>query len=204
MSTKISYNLSSEKTPIFLLHGWGMNKSIWGELLALLPAVIQSRITCLDLPGYGDNRVKFAEYDLTSLTDWLADQINEPSIVIGWSLGGLITQNLAFHYPSKVSKIGLIASSPKFMQSETWPGIKPDVLTMFLSQLSKDHVKTVARFLAIQAMGSDSARQDIMALKEVVLSVLPPEQTALKNGLNILQQVDLREQLIHLNCPEFA
>ncbi|WP_341205943.1 pimeloyl-ACP methyl ester esterase BioH [uncultured Psychrosphaera sp.] len=204
MSTPISYNLSTEETPIILLHGWGMNRQIWGELYTLLPDEIQQRIRCLDLPGYGDNRVELAEYDLCSLTDWLAAQINEPSVVIGWSLGGLIAQNLAFHYPDKVSKIGLVSTSPRFMQDETWPGIKPDVLTLFLSQLSQDHVKTVERFLAIQAMGSDSARQDITALKNVVLSVLPPEQTALKKGLNILQQVDLREQLKQLACPVFA
>jgi len=204
MCTDISYNLSSEKTPIILLHGWGMNKTIWTELVAQLPKDIQSRMQCLDLPGYGDNRIELQEYNLTSLTQWLAAQINQPSIVIGWSLGGVLAQNLALHFPDKVSKVGLIASSPKFMKTDSWPGIKSEVLTLFLSQLSKDHKKTVERFLAIQAMGSNSARKDITALKNVVLNVQLPSQIALQEGLRILQNVDLREQLSELSCPIFA
>lgn len=204
MSINTSYNLASEKTPIILLHGWGMNRRIWLELLPLLPDEITNRMECLDLPGYGDNRVKLKNYDLKNLTDWLAQQINQPSIVIGWSLGGLLAQNLAFHYPGKVAKLGLIASTPKFIKTDDWPGIKNEVLTLFLSQLSTDHVKTVERFLAIQAMGSNSAKKDIMALKHTVLSVPSPDKLALQEGLKILQQVDLRAQLTLLTCPIFA
>lgn len=204
MCTDISYNLNSEKSPIILLHGWGMNKTIWSELVALLPDDMQSRIHCFDLPGYGDNRIELQEYNLTCLTEWLAAQIHQPSIVIGWSLGGLLAQNLALNFPDKVSKVGLIASSPKFMKTDDWPGIKAEVLTLFLKQLSKDHVKTVERFLAIQAIGSDSARKDISALKKVVLSVPLPSATALQEGLRILQNVDLREQLAQISCPIFA
>jgi pimeloyl-[acyl-carrier protein] methyl ester esterase len=204
MRTDISYNLSSEKTPIILLHGWGMNKTIWSAVVKLLPEGIQSRIRCLDLPGYGDNKVELADYNLPALTHWLASEVTTPSIVIGWSLGGLLAQNLAFHSPEKVTKVGLIASSPKFMKSDTWAGIKPDVLTLFLNQLSKDHVKTVERFLANQAMGSESARKDITALKNVVLNMELPSQVALQEGLRILQGVDLRDQLSQLTCPVFA
>lgn len=204
MRTDISYNLSTEKTPIILLHGWGMNKTIWAELVVQLPEDVQSRIQCLDLPGYGDNRIDLETYDLTTLTHWLATHINQPSIVIGWSLGGLLAQNLAYAFPEKVSKIGLVASSPKFMKTDGWPGIKPEVLTLFLSQLSQDHKKTVERFLAIQSMGSNSARQDIIALKNTVLKAELPSQVALQEGLRILQDVDLRAQLSRLSCPMFA
>ena len=204
MHTEAIYNLPSEQTPIILLHGWGMNKTIWVEMVALLPEEIQSRIQCLDLPGYGDNRVELEKYDLMSLTNWLAGQINQTSIVIGWSLGGLLAQNLAYRFAEKVSKIGLIASSPKFMKTDNWPGIKSEVLTMFLDQLSKDHKKTVERFLAIQAMGSRSARKDITTLKEVVLNASLPSQVALKEGLRILQDADLRLQLTQVSCPVFA
>jgi pimeloyl-[acyl-carrier protein] methyl ester esterase len=90
------------------------------------------------------------------------------------------------------------------MREDTWPGIKSDVLTMFLNQLSKDHKKTVERFLAIQAMGSDSDRKDITVLKHVVLNVPLPSQVALHEGVRIIQDVDLREPLSRISCPIFA
>ncbi len=204
MCTDNSYNTEVQNPPIILLHGWGMNKNIWRMLVERLPKEIQQRVRCLDLPGYGDNRQELEQYDITQLTKWLSFEIQQPSIIVGWSLGGLIAQNLAYQFPEKVDKLALVASSPKFLQSDNWPGIKPDVLTLFLSQLSKDHIKTVERFLAIQAMGSHSARQDISMLKDTVLSQAAPSEIALKKGLEILQKVDLREQLKQLSCPVFA
>ncbi len=62
-----------------------------------------------------------------------------------------------------------VASSPHFSAENGWPGIKPEVLRDFEHQLSEDFQRTVERFLALQTMGTDSARQDARLLKSVVL-----------------------------------
>ena len=41
------------KTPLVLLHGWGVNSQIWEEIL---PALSESfELHVLDLPGYGND-----------------------------------------------------------------------------------------------------------------------------------------------------
>ena len=94
-----------------------------------------------------------------------------------------------------------MASSPCFTAHEDWPGIKPETLESFQQQLSNDFQRTVERFLALQTMGTENARQDARQLKEVVLSQPMPSVAVLEGGLEILREVDLRAQLPQLAMP---
>lgn len=172
--------------PIVFLHGWGMNAKVWDVIRPELEAVHNSPLYFLDLPGFGSNQNAPKPYDLNALADWLDSHIDSPAIVLGWSLGGLVAQRFAEKFPDKVVQLGLIASTPKFLQTDQWPGIKPEVLAMFAKQLQDDHGKTIERFMAIQAMGSETAKEDIRQLKELVLSAEPALPEALTEGLNIL------------------
>ena len=106
---------------------------------------------------------------------------------------------IAKHWPNKVSKVILVASSPFFAEADDWPGIKASVLEQFKEQLVNQREKTIERFLAIQAMGSESARDDIKQLKHLLNQYSAPKSEALSAGLNILQNDDLRNVFAH--CP---
>ncbi|STL85246.1 carboxylesterase (biotin synthesis protein BioH) [Escherichia coli] len=80
-------------------------------------------------------------------------------------------------------------------------GIKPDVLAGFQQQLSDDFQRTVERFLALQTMGTETARQDARALKKTVLALPMPEVDVLNGGLEILKTVDLRQPLQNVSMP---
>jgi hypothetical protein len=58
----------------------------------------------------------------------------------------------------------------------------------------------VERFLALQTMGTETARQDARTLKQTVLSLPMPDVEVLNGGLEILKTVDLREPLAALRC----
>jgi len=206
MCSQYSNSQSSSQTPIVLLHGWGMNKMIWQPIIQDLPVDIAKRIINLDLPGFGENTDYSAGYELKDLANWLNSELADHEAVqlVGWSLGGLVAQQFAMMFPDKVQRLGLVASSPKFMAHEDWLGIKPDVLAMFAQQLVKDHKLTIERFLAIQAMGSKTARQDIKQLKDLVTSAPEPNLQALSKGLELLEKEDLRSQWSQLQCAVFA
>ena len=88
-------------------------------------------------------------------------------------------------------------------QAITWviSGIKPEVLAGFQQQLSEDFQRTVERFLALQTMGTETARQDARALKKTVLALPMPDVEVLNGGLEILKTVDLRESLCAVEMP---
>mgnify|MGYP000671779277 CR=1 FL=1 len=123
------------------------------------------------------------------------------AVWLGWSLGGLVASQIALRYPERVQALVTVASSPYFAAHDEWPGIKPEVLSGFQQQLSDDFQRTVERFLALQTMGTESARQDARALKQTVLSLPMPSSEVLNGGLEILKTADLRQPLTELNMP---
>ncbi|XOV80140.1 MAG: pimeloyl-ACP methyl ester esterase BioH [Aestuariibacter sp.] len=183
-----------------LLHGWGVNSGVFRHICAKMPSYL--RIRLIDLPGFGgNNHVNIQAIDFADLCKELLPAIPKNSVVIGWSLGGLFAQQLALVAPTKVRATIQVCSSPKFVADEQWFGIKPTILEQFKAQLSEDHAKTVDRFLAIQAMGSVTAKKDIKEIRELVANAGAPHPEALAQGLQFLHSVDLRTELKHSTVP---
>jgi pimeloyl-[acyl-carrier protein] methyl ester esterase len=183
-----------------LLHGWGVNNGVFRRLCEKLPSYL--RIRLIDLPGFGrNNHINIGNAEFAEMTELLAAAMPDRAILMGWSLGGLFAQQLALTYPKKVIAVLQVCSSPKFVAEDDWHGIKPVVLKQFEHQLHHDHAKTVDRFLAIQAMGSATAKQDIKAIRELVARHGAPHPEALAKGLFYLHSVDLRSELGRSDVP---
>jgi pimeloyl-[acyl-carrier protein] methyl ester esterase len=135
------------------------------------------------------------------MSDLVIRQAPEKAIWLGWSMGGLVASDIALRYPERVSSLITVSSSPCFTAREGWPGIKNEVLSGFQHQLSEDFKRTVERFLALQTLGTESARQDARILKDVVLTQPMPSVEVLNGGLDILRTEDLREQIADLSMP---
>ncbi|BEE07412.1 pimeloyl-ACP methyl ester esterase BioH [Aeromonas dhakensis] len=185
---------------LVLLHGWGMNGAVWHGIVPALAA--RYRVHLVDLPGFGNSPLAGeTEYSLP----WLAEQVvailPEQCHLLGWSLGGLVASQLALNHPERLHSLIMVASSPCFMAQGEWPGIAPKVLTGFNQMLAGDFKQTIERFLAIQAMGSEHARDDIRQLRHWLAERPAPQLAALEAGLGLLADVDLRDELVQLNLP---
>lgn len=195
-----------EGKDLVLLHGWGLNSGVFDLLLHEL--VEHYRVTLVDLPGYGINNDILPEtYDLASVAHMVEQVLPHQCILLGWSLGGLVAQRVALDFPDRIQKLILVASSPKFAAEDAaedkdqWPGILPHILETFKNQLQSTYSKTLDRFMAIQAMGSKSARSDIATIRDAVSVYPEPHHHALEKGLDILQNIDLRAELAGLGIP---
>ena len=183
---------------LVLLHGWGLNAEVWHCISEELSSHFTLHL--VDLPGFGRSQ-GFGAMTLEEMADRVLDQAPEKAIWLGWSLGGLVASQVALAHPGRVQALITVASSPCFNARDGWPGIKPDVLAGFQQQLSEDFHRTVERFLALQTMGTETARQDARALKKTVLALPMPPVDVLNGGLEILKTVDLRESLTSLTVP---
>lgn len=183
---------------LVLLHGWGLNAEVWQNIIPRLSP--HFRLHLVDLPGFGRSQ-GFAAMALPEMAQQLVAHLPERSLLLGWSLGGLVASQLALSVPERVSGLISVASSPCFTANAEWPGIKPETLHGFQQQLSSDFQRTVERFLALQTLGTESARQDARQLKEVVLSQPMPSVAVLEGGLEILRHCDLRASLDDLPLP---
>ena len=185
---------------LVLLHGWGMNGDVWEGILPTLSK--NFRTTIVDLPGHGRSIDCPTDYTLPNLSAALADIIPQQANLIGWSLGGMIASQFALDNPQKVNKLVLVASAPQFVRDESWPdGTDADVLDSFADGLKQSYQKTINRFITIQAMGSDHAREEQRTLRERVFRHGNPQAAALEGGLDILRHANLRPRLSEIQCP---
>lgn len=179
---------------VVLLHGWGMHGGLWGGFKDLLAN--HCRAHTLDLPGFGYSKDIKSEYTLEAFSDVVEEyikNIKSPVTIIGWSLGGLITLNILKRKNINVNKVILIATTPCFTKKSDWTSaLDQNVFGGFAEDLKDDYKKTLKRFLSLQTRGSDLAREDLRELNKKLNERGDPEIEALKSGLNILSNTDLR------------
>jgi len=185
---------------VVLLHGWGMNGDVWDGILPVLNN--QFRTTIVDLPGHGRSIDSLADYSLKNIAGTLAEVLPQESTIVGWSLGGMVATQFTLDFPQRVNKLALVASAPQFVRNDSWPtGTDTIVLDGFADGLKQNYQQTIKRFIAIQAMGSDHAREEQRTLRERAFRHGNPQPAALEGGLNILRHENLRPRLAEIQCP---
>ncbi|WP_349920645.1 pimeloyl-ACP methyl ester esterase BioH [Aeromonas veronii] len=196
----ISVERFGQGPDLVLLHGWGMNGAVWH---GVMPTLAQHyRLHLVDLPGFGNSPLPAgSDYSLPWLAEQVAAVMPARCHLLGWSLGGLVASQLALMQPERVQSLITVASSPCFMARDDWPGIAPKVLAGFNQMLAGDFKQTIERFLAIQAMGSEHARDDIRQLRHWLAERPAPQLAALEAGLGLLAEIDLRDELTTLSLP---
>lgn len=192
----------SNKCPadLVLLHGWGLHSLVWD---AVMPALLeQFQVTVIDLPGLGRSPVPGGDYNLDYLVEHVLAVAPQNAIWIGWSLGGMVAMQIAAQFPERVKALITVASTPQFVADERWPtALKPELLQGFRNLLDEDWEGTLIRFLALQCKDSDTMRDDVRMLKEIVYFHGLPAQKALRCGLEILRDVRLLDELKKIQCP---
>lgn len=203
-------NYGQGQTSLVFIHGWGVNSAVWQPLVTELAKT--SHIITIDLPGFASNAaVELPEYTVAAIADLIAEQLSQPAIIIGWSLGGLVATELALRHSHKVKGLVTVASSPCFLaknpmetdvtKTVRWPGLTDMVLASFHQQLSVNAEKTIKGFLKLQAMGSPHVRQDIKLISELVMQYPVPKADVLDRSLMLLTTSDYRQQLIDIKQP---
>jgi len=93
-----------------LIHGWS---SSWYAMSPLLPLLSQ-RFNCIaiDLPGYGESPPMKQRATIPAYADLIAQLIGEvsegPVVMVGHSMGGMISMTLAQRHPVLVERMVLI------------------------------------------------------------------------------------------------
>jgi pimeloyl-[acyl-carrier protein] methyl ester esterase len=186
-------------THVVLLHGWAMAGSVFAPLVERLAQ--RCTLHLVDLPGHGRSRDSGIALVPPECARAIVAAV-PPSIWLGWSLGGVIALQAALDFPRQVRGLAMLDSTPRFVRGEDWPhAISPEILQQFAADLRQDHHGTLERFLALEALGSDSAQEDLRRLRRDAYAAEPPPVRALCEGLDVLEHTDLRSRLHELEPP---
>ncbi|MFX1479167.1 MAG: alpha/beta fold hydrolase [Promethearchaeota archaeon] len=106
----LCYDIYGDGEPVLLIHGFGSKKESW--IAQRDPLAQHFKVIRLDNRGAGKSDRPDSAYtmevfadDINSFLDFLEiDKVH----IIGWSLGGMIVQNMVLKYPQRVRKMVLI------------------------------------------------------------------------------------------------
>jgi len=102
--------------PLVLLHCLGVDHRLWP--IALAGAEHEHTLLAYDFPGHGESRAPSAPYGIADLSAQLAAVLDRAGVaratVAGISLGGLVAQHFAASFPTRVDRLVLIDTTPRY------------------------------------------------------------------------------------------
>jgi pimeloyl-[acyl-carrier protein] methyl ester esterase len=199
LRVKLHTDTTGNGTDLVLVHGWGLHGGIWETLLPEL--ALHFRVTVVDLPGHGHSGWQ-GNAGLPAFADAVLASVPERAAWLGWSLGGQVGLQAALGQPDRVQALLLLASTPSFVRRPGWQSaMLPQLLDTFADELEADFERTLNRFLALQVHGSRDAGEVLRQLRTGMLRRARPDTAALRAGLEILRNTDLRAACATVDCP---
>jgi len=145
---------AGEGPPLLLINGLGANLEMWQPFVR----EVQGReLIAFDLPGVGQsgrNRWPMRMPALAHLVTRLLDRLGHERIdVLGYSLGGLLAQELAHRAPDRVARLVLCATTPGM------PSVPPNPLvTMLMLSPARYYNRRLAELIVPMIAGGRTAR----------------------------------------------
>jgi len=199
MSTPLHVDVVGAGPPLVLLHGWAMHGGVFAPLVARLRDEFTLHV--VDLPGHGLSRDSGVPLALDPCVDAIAAQV-PAAPWCGWSLGGLVALHAAATRPAQVPALALLCANARFVRGADWRyGVSPEIFRDFATGLRADYRATLDRFIALEAFGSDHAKEEIRTLRDDLFARGEPAADVLADGLDLLEHADLRNVLPGLTVP---
>lgn len=199
MTAALHVSISGEGPPLVLIHGWAMHGGVFAALNERLRA--KHTLFLVDLPGHGASRDDATPLEFDPVCAALFAQL-PPAPWLGWSLGGMFALHAAAQRPDRVPVVIEICASPCFVRRDDWRfGVSAEIFRDFARGLGDDYRATLERFVALEAFGSDHAKEEIRTLRAELFARGEPAARVLVDGLRILETADQRALLSRLRAP---
>jgi pimeloyl-[acyl-carrier protein] methyl ester esterase len=199
MSGSLHLSVSGDGPPLVLIHGWAMHGGVFHALVDHLRD--RHTLYLVDLPGHGLSRDDATPLEFDAVCDAIQAQV-PAAPWLGWSLGGMFALHAAVRDPARVPALVALCSSPCFVRGSDWRfGVSPEIFRDFAQGLADDYRGTLDRFVALEAFGSDHAKDEMRDLRAELFARGEPAARVLVDGLRILETVDQRPLLPRLRVP---
>jgi len=186
------------KPSLVFLHGWGQSSKVWFLQTGILTSEFD--ILTIDLPGHGNA----AEAPAEQWLELLERQFPEgPIVLVGWSLGAMLSIQLALKCMTQVVGLVLVAATPCFRQRADWPhGCADDKFSDFERGVEKASARAMSKYFSLMFHGDPISRPEYNQLvRRAVDRKSPAGQDALEKGLDLLSNLDLRKDIQQLKVP---
>jgi pimeloyl-ACP methyl ester carboxylesterase len=109
---------------VVFLHGWLMSPQMWAHSMEALKG--KARCLAFWQPGHGKTTAFGTQATMEQWADWVIqnlDQLNvKTCVLVGHSMGGMVTLNAALKYPERIRGIVLVSSQDTVWDDEKREG----------------------------------------------------------------------------------
>lgn len=194
---------------VVFLHGWGCDSRTWQPLMPLLQTQFPALdMNCIDLPGFGqcDGESLVPDYqDLASVLDAIALKLPPESVLVGWSLGGMLAVQLAAHSPDKISAVVTLAANAKFVVSDDYATAMPTAVNVgFNNQFAEAPAIALKVFAGLMAQGDLNERALLKQMRSqmhIDAHHLETVHHSWLSALHLLAELDNRRTLSQMTVP---
>ncbi|GAA3705625.1 alpha/beta fold hydrolase [Zhihengliuella alba] len=99
-----------ERTPLVLLHGVGLDRTVWDDFRTEYGRLSGRDVLALDLPGHGEQPPWRGPAGLAAFADDVAGRLPPLAHLVGFSLGALVAQALAVRQGGRVASLVNVSS----------------------------------------------------------------------------------------------
>ncbi|WP_232709763.1 alpha/beta fold hydrolase [Idiomarina sp. X4] len=203
----ITSQVSGEGKPVVLIPGLMSDSRVWQQAVEQLDDHYQ--VHQLAIAGFGDTptrpslRQSFTQPVLTAISQYLSESLDSKAAVIGHSLGGFLSYQLALTYPDSVSCSVAVDGVPFFSALVT---MNPD-MTSSNAQPQAEQVLAVYQQLSAKAMTQQAsasvARQTQWQPGQALITDMAKKSDpkVVGRAMYELMITDLRPQLPKLQIP---
>lgn len=194
------YEIYGEGEPLVLIQGCGGDVTFWEPQIELLSQYF--RLILFDNRGMGRSEVTPGDYTTQLLANDAASLLDQLGIknanVLGWSMGGMIAQELAINRSDLVKKLVIAASSSKFPDKSAF------VFKTFLDMVQRGEFESLTRW-HMSLCFSQAFFSHPPVVDQVQASFMSPKYPATLEGLasqvSALNAHDSRGRLGNINAP---
>jgi 3-oxoadipate enol-lactonase len=193
----------SDHLPVLMIHGLGMSSRFWFDL----PERIASdptrprRVLAIDNRGTGQSDRPRGRYHMRQLARDAISVLDaagiDRAIVVGVSMGGMISQNVAIDHPTRVGGLVLVATSPGMPVAQLPHPMA--LFTLLTAPLRKKIDPRIDRLLL--------SRKDVARAREIFVEWLqlheqdPPDAKTFLSHFSAVLLHSTGSRLKQLRCP---
>jgi len=167
---------------IIFLHGWLFDSKVWCGISNYFHA--EYSVKMYDLPGYGKN--KTLKLDHQTFCDRIFLDIDRPTIVIGWSYGGLLALKSYLSINSNIKKIFLINTNLNIMGKNNTI-LNQENITQLKINLKLHRKKTIQKFMYEVLRHSKYLKQELIMLNKIYNDSCWPSNNELIKNLEYME-----------------
>jgi pimeloyl-ACP methyl ester carboxylesterase len=207
----VNYVEMGSGPPLVLVHGLSGR---WANWLENIPEFARDhRVIALDLPGFGDSEMPREKISIPGYGEFLcafldAVGVKEPAVLIGNSMGGFISAEVAIKQPGRVERLVLVSAAGLSIEHQrSEPALKALYATESVAQWLVTRMVGRSEEVVGRPRGKRLAMWFVTPHAERMAPELIIEQSygAGKAGflpaLDALTDYPIRERLGDISCP---